>query len=138
MKNIKKDILNDVKYPFIEYMSYILKRYGKKGSRYLKLLEEIVEMNGTTVSEVIKKEHFDIAVRKVSMGNSIISIKKIQRINFTEIFEEVNGVEEILKQDPSGIYEKMDNGTFEKSDLADLEYSTEDFELTLEDLKNSK
>ena len=37
-----------------------------------------------------------------------------------------------------GIYEKMDNGTFEKSDLADLEYSTEDFELTLEDLKNSK
>ena len=30
IKNVKKDILNDVKYPFIEYMSYILKRYGKK------------------------------------------------------------------------------------------------------------
>ena len=70
-------------------------------------------MNGTTISEVIKKEHFDIAVRKVSMGNSIISIKKIQRINFTEIFEKVNGVEEILKQDPSGIYEKMDYKTKE-------------------------
>ena len=113
IKKIKKENLQDMKYPFIEYMSYILKRYGKKGSRYLKLLEEIVEMNGTTVSEVIKKEHFDIAVRKVSMGNSIISIKKIQRINFTEIFEKVNGVEEILKQDPSGIYEKMDYKTKE-------------------------
>lgn len=79
IKKIKKENLQDMKYPFIEYMSYILKRYGKKGSRYLKLLEETVEMNGTTVSEVIKKEHFDIAVRKVSMGNSIISIKKITK-----------------------------------------------------------
>ena len=57
-----------MKYSFIEYMSYTLKRYGKKGNRYLKALEEIVERLGTTVSEVIKKEHFDIAVQKVLMG----------------------------------------------------------------------
>ena len=111
LKNIKKDMLNDVKYPFIEYMSYILKRYGKKGYRYLKILDEIVEMTGTTVQEVIKKEHFDIAVKKVSIGNSIISIKNIQRINFLEIFEKINGVEEILKQDPAEVYPKMDNDT---------------------------
>ncbi len=110
-KNIKKDMLNDVKYPFIEYMSYILKRYGKKGYRYLKILDEIVEMTGTTVQEVIKKEHFDIAVKKVSIGNSITSIKNIQRINFLEIFEKINGVEEILKQDPADVYSKMDNNT---------------------------
>ncbi len=40
--------------------------------------------------------------------------------------------------DAYGIFERMDNGTFEKSDLNDLEYSAEDFELALEDLKNSK
>ena len=113
LKNIKKDMLNDVKYPFIEYMSYILKRYGKKGYRYLKILDEIVEMTGTTVQEVIKKEHFDIAVKKVSIGNSITSIKTIQRINFLEIFEKINGVEEILKQDPADVYSKMDNETKE-------------------------
>ena len=111
LKNIKKDMLHDVKYPFIEYMSYILKRYGKKGYRYLKILDEIVEMTGTTVQEVIKKEHFDIAVKKVSIGNSITSIKAIQRINFLEIFEKINGVEEILKQDPADVYSKMDNDT---------------------------
>ena len=111
MKNVKKDILNDVKYPFIEYMSYILKRYGKKGYSYLKILDEIIEMTGTTVQEVIKKEHFDIAVRKVSIGNSITSIKQIQRINFLEIFEKINGVEEILKQDPAEEYSKMDSNT---------------------------
>ena len=109
---IRKDILKDMdKYPFIEYMSYILKRHGKKGYRYLQALDEIVERMGTTVGEVIKKEHFDIAVKKVSIGNSITSIKKIQRINFLEIFEKINGVEEILKKDPAGVYEKMDSTT---------------------------
>lgn len=53
---------------------------------------------GTEISEVIKKEHFDIAVRKVSVGNCIISIKNINRINMIEIFEKINGVEEILKK----------------------------------------
>ncbi len=112
-KKLEKDAFRNMKYPFIEYMSYILKRYGKKGYAYLKALEEAVEMTGTSVSEVIKKEHFDIAVRKVSIGNSITSIKKIQRINFLEIFEKINGVEEILRQDPSGVYEKMDDKTKE-------------------------
>ena len=113
IKMLDKKILKDMQYPFIEYMSYILKRYGKKGYSYLKTLEETVELTGTTISEIIKKEHFDIAVRKVSIGNSIKSIKKIQRINFLEIFEKVNGVEELLKQDPAKTYEKMDTKTKE-------------------------
>ena len=100
-----------MKYPFIEYMSYRLKRYGKMAYSYLEILEEQVMKMGTTVSDVIKKEHFDIAVKKVSIGNCIKSIKQIQRINFLEIFEEINGVEEILKKDPAGIYEKMDYKT---------------------------
>ncbi len=112
-KKLEKDVITSIKYPFIEYMSYILKRYGKKGFSYLKALEEAVEMTGTTVSEVIKKEHFDIAVRKVSIGNSITSIKRVQRINFLEIFEKINGVEELLRQDPSKVYEKMDDKTKE-------------------------
>ena len=110
-RKLERNMIEDMKYPFIEYMSYILKRYGKKGYSYLKILDEIIEMTGTTVQEVIKKEHFDIAVRKVSIGNSITSIKQIQRINFLEIFEKINGVEEILKQDPAEEYSKMDSNT---------------------------
>lgn len=115
-KNTLKDngnVFKDMKYPFIEYMSYVLKRYGKKANSYLKVLEEEVEKTGTTVSEVIKKEHFDIAVRKVSIGNCITSLKTILRINFLEIFENINGVEEILKKDPANVYDKMDQKTKE-------------------------
>lgn len=111
--NYKDKIIesSQMKYPFIEYMSYRLKKYGKKAYSYLNILEEQVMKMGTTVSDVIRKEHFDIAVKKVAIGNSIKSIKELQRINFLDIFEKINGVEEILKRDPSGIYEKMDYET---------------------------
>ena len=104
---------NLTKYPFIEYLSYTLKQYGRKASSYLNILEETIEKTGTTVSNIIKREHYNIALQKVSMGNCITSIKEIQRINFLEIFEEINGVEELLKKDPADVYIKMDNKTKE-------------------------
>ena len=144
-----RDFLNNSKYPFIEYMSYILKRYGKKGNGFLNALEETIELKGLTVSDVIKKEHFNIAVSKVSIGNSITSIKKIQRINFLEIFEKVNGVEELLKKDPSKIYEKMDNKTKEcyrnkikeiskKTKISEIYITKNLLELANKNLNNSK
>ena len=55
---------NQMRYPFIEYMSHRLKQYGRKALPYLAILEEQVNKMGMTISEVIQKEHFDIAVRK--------------------------------------------------------------------------
>ncbi len=117
-KNTFNKSLNEIaypntRYPFIEYMSFILKRYGKKGYSYLNALEETVEIAGTSISDVIKKEHFDIAMKKVLIGNGITSIKKIQRLNFLEMFEKINGVEDLLKQDPANVYEQMDYKTKE-------------------------
>ncbi len=110
--NTKPKLLyKEMKYPFIEYMSYKLKKYGRQGLPYLDILEEQVNKMGTTISEVIKKEHYDIAISKVSIGNCILSLKEILRVNFLSLFEEINGVEEILKKDPSGIYSKMDYAT---------------------------
>ncbi len=132
----KIDVIKDMKYPFIEYMSYILRRYGKKGYSYLKALEETVEMTGTTIQEVTKKEHFDIAVTKVLIGNSITSIRNIQRINFLEIFEQINGVEEILKQDPADVYSKMDNNTKEcyRNKIKEISKKTKISEIYIEQI----
>ena len=103
--------LYDIKYPYVEYMSYKLKKYGKKTESFLRVLEEEVEKTGSSVSEIIKREHFDIAVKKISIGNSITSLKSIQIINFLEIFEKINSVEEILRKDPAKVYDKMDYKT---------------------------
>ena len=98
----------NLKYPFIEYMSYKLKKYGKKAANYQAILEKEVQKLGLSISEVIQKEHFHIANIKITMGNCITSIKEINRINFSEIFSYMNASEEILKQDPAGVYSKMD------------------------------
>lgn len=102
---------NEIKYPFIEYMSYKLKRLGKRGIAYLNVLENEVNKLGFTIEEATKKEHFNIAMQKVLIGNSITSIREISRINFLTLFEEINGVEEILKKDPANVYTKMDYKT---------------------------
>ncbi len=101
----------EMKYPFIEYLSYKLKKYGKKAYPYLEILEEQVNRAGMDLDEAIKKEHFDIAINKISMGNCITSIKNLNRISMLETFEDINGVEDILKQDPADVYEKMDYQT---------------------------
>lgn len=101
------------RYQFIEYLSYKLKKYGRQGIPYLNILEEEVKKQGLTVEEVSKKEHYDIAIKKVSLGNSIKSIHELQRMNFVKVFESINGVEEILKQDPVNVYDNMDYTTKE-------------------------
>lgn len=107
----EKTMFNEMKYPFIEHMSYKLKKYGRQSYNYLKILEEEVEKAGNTVSDVIKKEHFEMAIQKVSMGNCIRTLKELLRMDFTEIFESINDVEDILRKDPAKVYEKMDYKT---------------------------
>ncbi len=101
----------EMKYPFVEYLSYRLKKYGKKAYPYLTILDEQVAKMGMSVKEVAQKEHFDIALRKISVGNAITSIKNVGRISMAEIFEKINGVEDILRKDPANVYEKMDYET---------------------------
>ena len=101
------------RYQFIEYLSYKLKKYGRQAIPYQNILEEEVKKQGFTVEEVAKKEHYDIAIKKVSIGNSIRSIHELQRMNFTKVFEDINGVEEVLKNDPVNVYDNMDHTTKE-------------------------
>ena len=149
--NIKRS--SEFKYPFIEYMSYRLKKYGKKAYSYVEIFENQVNKTGTTVFECIRREHFDIATKKISIGNSITSINVLNRLNFMEIFDSINGVEEVLNQDPSGVYISMDYKTKEyyrasiekianKTKISELYIAKKCLELAkknyLESNKNSK
>lgn len=95
-------------YHFIEHMSYKLKSYGREGQPYLKILENEVEKTGVTISDIIARVHFDIAIRKLSMANSINSLRNISKMNLSVIFKEVNVIEQILSDDPAKVYPKMD------------------------------
>ena len=101
----------NMNFAFVEYLSYKLKSYGKKGTAYLQVLEEQVNKMGTTIGDVIKHVHFSLATNKVSMGNFITSLREVSHIDFNEISKEIGGIEEILKQDPARVYSKMDYKT---------------------------
>ena len=105
-KDVKKLKLDVDLYSFIEYMAYRLKTYGKKAAPFLAILEEQVQRNGMTLSDVTNKEHFDIALKRVSMQNSILSIKAISRMDILSIFENTSIVEKMLSTDEE--YKKMD------------------------------
>ncbi len=108
ISNVRVFSDSELKYPFIEYMSYKLKVYGKKAIEYQNVLEKEVLKLGVTLSDVVQKEHLYIANLKIKIGNCITSIKAVNRISFSELFSYINVSEEILRMDPAGIYSQMD------------------------------
>ena len=109
--NYNSSFENELKYPFIEYMSYRLKKYGKYAGIYQEILEEQVLKMGLTISDVIQKEHLYIANLKITIGNAIKSLKDISRIDFSELLGEMSGTEGILNKDPINVYKNMDQET---------------------------
>ncbi len=108
-KKYKNIIINAEATSYVEYLLYCLKKYGKEGQQYIQILEEEIKKVGTTVSDVVKVEHFDLALKRVSMSNSITSMRHISRLNYNDIFERINAIETILNKDE--IYQKLDFDT---------------------------
>ena len=84
---------------YVEYMIYLLKKMGTQGRPFLDILEEEIAKVGTTSSEIIQSEHYALAVQRVSMSNSILSMKNVSRLNWLTIFEAISPIEKILSQD---------------------------------------
>ena len=97
---------------YVEHLMYLLKKIGNDGVKFLEILEDEVKKVGTTVSNVIKVEHYDLTLKRVSIGNSITSIRRLARLNWSIIFENTNEIDNILKQDEW--YEKLDYETKEE------------------------
>ena len=128
--NLVKDLYNDLKYfknfreymldeskikntntAFVEYMAYRLKEMGAKGQKFYNILSEEAEKIGFTIDEAIIKEHMEIAKTTEYIGRAILSYKRLQGINFREIFEKVNKIDETLKNDYTKEYKKCDYKT---------------------------
>ncbi len=123
-RNIKKNKLENQKFyeykdiklknevgSYVEYLFYKLKKMGRKSKRYLEILEEEISKTGTTSDKIIKSMHFEMTLQRVSISSSILSLKRLTRLNFNVIVENINFVEKILMQDE--IYLKLDDDTKE-------------------------
>ncbi|MEI8215943.1 MAG: glucoamylase family protein [Eubacteriales bacterium] len=93
---------------FVEHLSYRLRRSGHNYSNVLREIDENLDKFGTNTEAIAQNEHKAQAVNAVSIGNCIVSLKYVSKINWVDLFEATSFVDKILKDDPDGTYPLMD------------------------------
>ncbi|AWW26620.1 GH36-type glycosyl hydrolase domain-containing protein [Acetobacterium sp. KB-1] len=96
---------------FVEHLFYRLRRSGRSYAEVLRIMDENLNKLGATTEEITQKEHGAQSVNTISMGNTITSLHFFSSLDWSELFETVSMVEQILKKDPDGTYPLMDIAT---------------------------
>jgi len=106
--------LENISPSYGEHLLNMLKKHGIEIAPIIHYIDERLSEQHTTSESITQLEHKEQAARQVSMGNSITSLRFISTLDWKVIFEELSQVEQILRQDPAGIYQKMDFASRDK------------------------
>ncbi|QGU96105.1 cyclic beta 1-2 glucan synthetase [Clostridium bovifaecis] len=98
---------------FTERLLKVLRDNGVDSEEIYKWIDEKLELKEISSEKMINLEHQLQAAEQTSMGNSINSVREIEALDWKESFERLSYVEDILRQDPAGVYLNMD---FESKD----------------------
>jgi cellobiose phosphorylase len=71
-------------------------------------IEQRLSESHLTIEQVVRSENQQQAADQVSVSNSIGSLRFLTAMNWREFVETMSDVEQILREDPSAIYIKMD------------------------------
>ncbi len=93
---------------FGEHLLNMLKKHGLEVAPIIHYIDKRLSEQHTNGESITQLEHNEQAIRQVSIGNSITSLKFIATLDWTEIFESLSKIEHILRQDPEQIYSQMD------------------------------
>lgn len=93
---------------FIERAAKRLKELGSDAKVLFNWLDNMANKQNLTVEKVISNEHYHLTSNGVMMGRIITTLKLINSENWSEFFEEVSLVQQVLNDDPAGIFTKMD------------------------------
>jgi cyclic beta-1,2-glucan synthetase len=73
----------------------------------IQMLERQIADRGWDLSELVRQEHQRQAANQVSIGNVITSMRLLASLDWIAYFEHVNHAEQVLRQDPAGVYSRM-------------------------------
>ena len=74
-------------------------------------VEQRLSESGSTIQQLVQAENQQQAADQVSVGNSIGSLRFLGAMDWREFVETMSVVEQTLREDPGGVYGKMDFGT---------------------------
>ncbi|WP_051569370.1 GH36-type glycosyl hydrolase domain-containing protein [Alkaliphilus transvaalensis] len=94
--------------PLVEHLLRILRQEEGEGFAVISYIEESLRQYNLSMKELVEDVHNQQAAAKITIGNCIISLTLVATIDWNDIFEDMSIVEAILREDPAGVYAKMD------------------------------
>ncbi|AEF16491.1 glycosyltransferase 36 [Thermoanaerobacterium xylanolyticum LX-11] len=93
---------------FFERLLQRIRMEGDDSTVIVQYIDRILQEYDTNIADIVELDHQILAARQVSIGNAITSLKYVSTLDWSQIFEKLSNVEQILRQDPDGTYEMMD------------------------------
>ncbi|MBI4265245.1 MAG: hypothetical protein HY657_12785 [Acidobacteria bacterium] len=97
-----------VHHAFVTRLLQRTRALGALASGLHQQLELALAARGQTIEDAIRAEGQHQAAEQASMANLIGSLRLISTFDWTEFFESVSLVEQVLQRDPAGVYGGMD------------------------------
>ena len=114
---ILKDIDNiqsDNEYSFLSQIIYKLQERGIANNSQLELLVQEYPCEEVTYNDVVKRESKNQAILEADISNLIVSLIKINEVDWEEIVGELSVIDYILSKEKCNVYKNMAFKTKEK------------------------
>jgi cyclic beta-1,2-glucan synthetase len=85
-----------------------VREYGLRLSPLHAAIERYLSDRGMTTEDAIRSEHQRQATAQVSVANVLTSLRFCSMLDWSDYFERVSLVEQVLQRDPAGVYGAMD------------------------------
>lgn len=99
---------DDLHPAFVTRLLQRSREYGAIASTLRRDLEAALAARGKTIEDAIRSEGRHHAAEQATMANLIGSLRLIGSFDWSEFFESVSLVEQVLQRDPAGVYSRMD------------------------------
>ncbi len=85
-----------------------MREYGTQVTALHEAIEEHLRRQGVTTEDAIRTEYQRQAACQVSIANALTSLRLASTLNWSDYFESVSLVEQVLQRDPASAYGAMD------------------------------
>ena len=96
---------------FVAELTRRLQGQGPALALPLTWIEQRLSESGLTIEQMVRSENQQQAADQVSMSNSIGGLRFLGAMDWREFVETMSAVEQTLREDPSGVYSRMDFAT---------------------------
>ena len=95
----------------VERLTRRIRKHREDFKLIIKNIDKKLEHSNRSIEDILEREYTLQSKNNISLGYGITSLRGISSFNWKNIFESICIVEKVLKQDPLGIYGKMDSSS---------------------------